>query len=75
VGRRHASGNAAQDLEDDRTGVTTFAKERTGEEVEDGPTLAAAVVHHDAMAVVGSLASREGMTLRALQAVRLEQLE
>jgi hypothetical protein len=66
VGSGHALSDPAQDLQDNCTGVATFAKESPSEEVEDGPALAAAIVGHDAMAVVGGLLRGQGMPVRTL---------
>ena len=75
VGGRHALGNATQDLENNRPGIAAFAKERAGEEVENGPAAAAAIIDHDAMAVMRGLVGRQRMAVGALQTVRLEQVK
>jgi hypothetical protein len=62
-------------LQDNRTGIAAFAKERASEEVEDRPALPTAIIDHDAMAVVGGLACRERMPVGTLQAMRLEQVQ
>jgi hypothetical protein len=62
-------------LQDNRTGIAAFAKERASEEVEDSPALPTAIIDHDAMAVVGGLACRERMPVGTLQAMRLEQVQ
>ena len=64
--------NPAQDLQDDRTGVAAFAKDRAGEEIEDGSALPTAIIDHEAMAVMGGLACRERVPLGTLQAMRVE---
>ncbi len=46
--------------------VATFAKERADEEVEDGPTWAAAIGDHDAMAIMRGLGGRQRMAVEAL---------
>jgi hypothetical protein len=75
VGGGHTLGDAAQDLENNGTGIAAFAKERAGEEVENGPATAAAVIDHDAMAVMRGLGGRQRMPVGTLQTVRLEQVK
>jgi hypothetical protein len=71
-----ALSDATQDLDNRRTAIAGFPEDCASEEVEDGATLAAAIVRNDwPPPAVGRLISGKRVTARTVQAIWMQNVQ